>query len=201
MHALLISLGTIHASDGYDRYNNFNTEFRRKEENAAKTLASLNEFKKNYSQSNNEIEGIFDYTPSRDRHAVRLMFEEYANNLIHRSPDYIGSAKVLRKANETVGFISYKDTISRSNDTIRYLVVGKKHHKKGYGQELLQHAFTDMRNNHINEIFLGVRVGNINARNFYKKMGFKIMDINESTEKNPNNFIEMVKTFETNETN
>lgn len=193
----IMSLSVINASDGYNRYENFNKYLELKIHNADLTLASLNYIKNKTSQDNNESNGVFTYMPARDRHAVHLMFEEYENNLTSRSPDAMGSSKVLRKANETVGFINFSMLTNLAEGSLNALVVGRKYHRKGYAQELLGYSFDEMRKNDIAKIKLSVRVGNKNARKLYEKMGFKAMPHrwfdNESLEKNPNDWVEMLK--------
>ncbi|MDQ1340303.1 MAG: [ribosomal protein S18]-alanine N-acetyltransferase [Campylobacterota bacterium] len=53
------------------------------------------------------------------------------------------------------------------------IAIDKNHQRKGIGQKILQEIIYIVRENKINNIFLEVRIDNVNAINAYKKNGFK----------------------------
>ncbi|MEN4018305.1 MAG: ribosomal protein S18-alanine N-acetyltransferase [Methanobacterium sp.] len=57
------------------------------------------------------------------------------------------------------------------------LAVDKKYRKKGVGKKLVDHAITIFKKCNVKEIKLEVRIGNRDARKFYRKIGFEEKEI------------------------
>jgi len=137
--------------------------------------------------------GIVDYVPSRDKAAVKKMFQDEWELLIHHtnlnsySVDFMLDnrsssqhhkdnkliLKVLRSAGKTVGFTAY---YSKSSFwwQLLFVVVDKDYRKKGFASKIIQHDIDDMVKRGALKITIWTRLDNKNARSLYEgKFGFK----------------------------
>ena len=73
-----------------------------------------------------------------------------------------------------VGFINLKETEQANTYDLSAIYLLPDYHGKGIGSRLIAHSIESIKN--FEEIFLEVEKDNINAVNFYKKLGFKIVD-------------------------
>jgi ribosomal protein S18 acetylase RimI-like enzyme len=78
--------------------------------------------------------------------------------------------------NELVGFISlifYKNFLHKGGIVlINELTVAETHRNKGIGKELINKAMKSAKARAMDEIEVGTEKSNINAQNFYRKLGF-----------------------------
>ncbi len=56
----------------------------------------------------------------------------------------------------------------------------KRYRGRGYGKMLIETFFEDARRSGVRDVFLEVRVSNVGAVRFYKKMGFRVVGLRRS---------------------
>ena len=83
---------------------------------------------------------------------------------------------VAEKNNKLIGFII---GIKTTDDSVRILMLGvsQNNRKKKIGTNLIERFFEIMYENNIRKIYLEVRTNNEIAIQFYRKMGFNIIDV------------------------
>ena len=137
--------------------------------------------------------GVVDYVASRDKAAVKRMFKDEWEVLVHHTNletynvdfmlDNRSSSqhhkdnklvlKVLRDAGKTVGFTAYYPK-SPFWWQLLFVVVDKDHRKKGFASKLIQYDLDDMVKRGALKITIWTRLDNKNARSLYEgKFGFK----------------------------
>ena len=137
--------------------------------------------------------GVVDYVASRDKAAIKAMFKDEWEILVHHENlktynvdfmlDNRSSSqhhkdnklvlKVLRDAGKTVGFTAYYPK-SPFWWQLLFVVVDKDHRKKGFASKLIQYDLDDMVKRGALKITIWTRLDNKNARSLYEgKFGFK----------------------------
>lgn len=86
---------------------------------------------------------------------------------------------VAQQNNIVVGYIIFWIRYEDEGHIIS-LAVDKKYRKKGVGRKLVDYALNIFSKCNVREIKLEVRIGNTDARKFYKKMGFKEKEVLEN---------------------
>ncbi len=79
---------------------------------------------------------------------------------------------VLKKEGEVTGYLIFREFPPEIE--IFKIGIKRKHQRKGLGTKLLQKLIEVGKGKKISKIFLEVKASNLQAYNFYKKMGFKV---------------------------
>lgn len=111
----------------------------------------------------------------------KYFFEEFGNSSI----DSPFNKTVVYRLNEIMGFINYDLIYDRIE--INYIYVIEQFRNKGIAGELVKYIDKNIKN-----ITLEVKESNIQAINFYLKMGFKKVSLRENYYKNENGIL-MIK--------
>ena len=111
----------------------------------------------------------------------KYFFEEFGNGSI----DSPFNKTVVYKLDEIMGFINYDLIYDRIE--INYIYVIEQFRNKGIAGELVKYIDKNIKN-----ITLEVKESNIQAINFYLKMGFKKVSVRENYYKNENGIL-MIK--------
>lgn len=111
----------------------------------------------------------------------KYFFEEFGNSSI----DSPFNKTVVYKLDEIMGFINYDLIYDRIE--INYIYVIEQFRNKGIAGELVKYIDKNIKN-----ITLEVKESNIQAINFYLKMGFKKVSLRENYYKNENGIL-MIK--------
>lgn len=96
----------------------------------------------------------------------------YSDEMLKKRLDQI--MFVAEYDEKIVGFINLKETEQANTYDLSAIYLLPDYHGKGIGSRLIAHSIESIKN--FEEIFLEVEQDNINAVNFYKKLGFKIVD-------------------------
>ncbi len=78
---------------------------------------------------------------------------------------------IYEEDNEIVGYLGSWQQ-SGFAEIVNFLIISSKR-QMGYGSKMLEHVFSDMKNNSIEIITLEVRESNTSAINLYEKFDFK----------------------------
>ena len=109
-------------------------------------------------------------------------FEDYCNE-VERSNSVL---MVAKSVNENVGFISARLIINSYTFAEIYNIgVAETQRNKKIGKKLLLELFDKCMQAAIQEIWLEVRISNLTAITFYKKMGFEIVHTRKNFYANP----------------
>ena len=111
----------------------------------------------------------------------KYFFEEFGNSSI----DSPFNKTVVYRLNEIMGFINYDLIYDRIE--INYIYVIEQFRNKGIAGELVKYIDKNIKN-----ITLEVKESNIQAINFYLKIGFKKVLVRENYYKNENGIL-MIK--------
>lgn len=129
---------------------------------------------KNYSDIQIQIEDV----SSNDlisylRHtsiADKVNLHEYTEKVIHRAMFF-----VARENGNIVGMnIVYMNDLQNHNAYITYIHVKEDYRNRGIGRNLLMAAIKQAQRNKFTTISLEVRKENINAKNLYSRLNFRI---------------------------
>lgn len=134
------------------------------------------------------------YNDQRDRAAVSQLIKQSPGELTppnqpmddsvalkwcaSKNPDI--TTMVLRKDNETIGFVNYYVTNLNIlwchkmpvNTVLHLLAVDERYQRQGYGRILVEHALNDLQK-YLPTTALATRKNNHNAHAFYTALGFK----------------------------
>lgn len=142
---------------------------------------------------------VLTYDNDRDRQFIEKLFDkdwywltaqsrqETNTDLwfVQKSPStdqrYHGALiiKVLRVANDPVGFVAYYRK-SFYEGYILFIDVVEQHRRKKYGRILLQHAIDDLVHQGVQVIRLVTRPQNLPAQTLYRATGFKEYERNDT---------------------
>ena len=107
----------------------------------------------------------YDNLPERYSPSIfNYFYESFANGFL-----------VAEEYGKIIGFIIGVKTFEKSA-RILMLSVHSDYQKKGVGTKIVASFLEEMKRLNIKNIELEVRVNNLNAINFYKKLNFKIME-------------------------
>ena len=81
---------------------------------------------------------------------------------------------VAEDKGKIVGFVNLNETNKPNTYDLTAIYLLPDYQEKGIGTQLIEHSIQELEV--FEEIFLEVEKSNINAVNFYKKLGFKIVD-------------------------
>ncbi len=114
---------------------------------------------------------------SLPEHYSDLFFEEILNEL----PE---AFIVAEKDGKIVGYIMcrieyglsalHKFGLARKGHIVSIAVL-EQHRRKGLGQGLVEEALQALKNKNCSEVFLEVRISNMDAIKLYEKLGFKVV--------------------------
>lgn len=139
---------------------------------------------------------IYEYNPAEDRARLCEIFKqnvywltnetdegralltfERALDTQSSSPQWVDrgnlKVKVYRIDGCIAGFVAYHK-ISGLLAKILYIAVHDDYRRRGYAEQLLQHALDDLKRQGFTRVELATRVVNKRAQGLYKKFGFKI---------------------------
>lgn len=116
--------------------------------------------------SSNDLISYLRHTSIADK--VNLL--EYAEKVINRAIFF-----VARKDSNIIGMnIVYMNDSQNRNAYITYIHVKEEYRNRGIGKKLLLAAINQARSNKFTTISLEVRKENINAKNLYSRLNFRI---------------------------
>lgn len=114
---------------------------------------------------------------------ANLLLSKLNYEIIKDSFDNVFFKGLIYYDNGIKGIIVYNLLYDRIE--IEYIIVHDDYRKQGIGSKLLQ----EIENNNINNITLEVRESNVEAINFYKNNGFKIVSIRKNYYGNENGYL------------
>ncbi len=96
-------------------------------------------------------------------------FDSYVQKLIEGAENFC----VYSEKGKPLGFIAfYANDLENKTAYISQLVVKTKNQKSGIGKQLIERCIQEAKTKNMSCIRLEVRNDNVNAQQFYKKMGF-----------------------------
>lgn len=99
--------------------------------------------------------------------------------------------RVLEENNEIIGYIG--GCFFSEEGEIYNFLIDKKYQHKGYGTMLITSLFDEIKKDGTKVVTLEVRHNNVNAYNFYLKLGFKEIAIRKHYYKNGDHALVMMK--------
>lgn len=78
---------------------------------------------------------------------------------------------ILKRDNEILGYLIFRKI--KPEIEIFRIGIKRKYQRKGAGTELMQKLIEFAKKENISKIFLEVKISNLSAYNFYKKLGFE----------------------------
>ncbi|OFS61843.1 GNAT family N-acetyltransferase [Nosocomiicoccus sp. HMSC09A07] len=96
----------------------------------------------------------------------------YSDEMLKKRLDQI--IFVAEHDEKIIGFINFKETEQPNTYDLSAIYILPDYQGKRIGSRLIAHSIEPIKN--FEKIFLEVEKDNINAVNFYKKLGFKIVD-------------------------
>lgn len=103
------------------------------------------------------------------------------------------SLYVVESNNELVGYMDVGIPIMKFGNyeqEIGLLYLRKAFQKRGIGRELFNLGYNEIKNNGYNEFFISCNKYNTNARNFYEKMGGKLVQEDDDNKCDNKRFIQ-----------
>lgn len=96
-------------------------------------------------------------------------FDSYVQKLAEGAENFC----VYNEEGKPIGFIAfYANNLETRTAYISQLVVKTQNQKSGIGKQLIERCFQEAKAKNMNCIRLEVRNDNVNAQQFYKRMGF-----------------------------
>lgn len=129
----------------------------------------MNYFKKNLP-TKTPAENLWRLSEDSYSHGSPWSVQQFSADLAQDTSEYL----VLIQEKRWVGFVSYQLILDEVELT--HVVIHKDFQQQGYGSQLINQAIQLFTEKEVFQVFLDVRLSNLNAQKLYQKKGFKVIN-------------------------